>query len=449
MGKVNGMYLVTILILCCIALSLLIIYGCEPSDPLSGASPTLKVDYVAKLNDVTKPNDDDPNNNAAPLYEDVLNNYQGLPDSLEISNDEWPENIAQVDIDRFRKWLRINQSNIEKFIIASEKPFCWTERYSEVGSLNRLYVPFRNELRTFALDMFMVAKYRASLGDMDEAIELLISLNKLGLHNIKRPTYVEQGSGTGICGVTYNTLLMILGHCKVSENTLSRLLSQLKKDKGQLMVPRFARWETYYGMDCIQHCFTDDENGNGQLIPKCLENFRNAHRLQDSISYSKAIRICRSHHDRKQTTELFHKWFKTAQDFSNKTPWEINQKVGPYDKELDRLIKDNFFLQTMLSSLHKFMGVGWQTELARSGTATVIAILLYQSKNGHLPEDLSHVVKSGFLDELPIDLYSGQPLIYRKTNDTFILYSVGSDMVDNGGVPLIDRVFWPVEMFES
>lgn len=448
-GKVNLTYLATILILCCIAFGLFVIYGYTPDDPLSEASPTLKVDYVAKLNDVTKPINYDLINNAAPLYSEVLSDYQSLPDSLKIGNDEWPVDLAQADIDGFREWFKINQLNIEKFMMASEKPFCWTERHSDIGSLFKLSVPFRDELRTFTLDMVIVTKYQASLGNIDEAIDFLISLNKLGLHRIKGTTYVEQGSGAGICHVTCNALLMILNYCAVSDNTLSRLLNELKKCKGQLMIPRFALWETYYGMDCIQHCFTDDENGNGQLIPKRLENFRNAHRLQEHISYSQAIRICRPHPDRKQTTELFNQWFKTAQDFSKKTPWEINQKVGPYDKVIDKLIKDNYFLQTMLSSLHKLMDIGWQTELARSGTSTVTAILLYKSKNGHLPESLNHVVESGCLDELPIDSYSGQPLIYRKTNNSFILYSVGSDMVNDGGMPFLDRIFGPVETFEK
>ena len=129
------------------------------------------------------------------------------------------------------------------------------------------------------------------------------------------------------------------------------------------------------------------------------------------------------------------------------TPWEINLKDVQYDQVLDNLIEDNFFLQTMLCSLPKLMDIGWQTELTRIGTATVIAIHLFKSKNGYLPENLKHIVEYDYLEEVPFDPYSGSPIIYRKIDDGFILYSVNRDMKDNGGNRNndLDFLFWPLE----
>jgi hypothetical protein len=97
------------------------------------------------------------------------------------------------------------------------------------------------------------------------------------------------------------------------------------------------------------------------------------------------------------------------------------------------------------------MDIGWQAELARMGTATVIAIHLFKLENGHLPESLKQIVDSGYLEEVPFDPYSVSPLIYRKTDDEFILYSVNRDMEDNGGIRIkdLDFVFWPVENLEE
>jgi len=73
------------------------------------------------------------------------------------------------------------------------------------------------------------------------------------------------------------------------------------------------------------------------------------------------------------------------------------------------------------------------------------------------PSALGELVAAGFLNELPMDPWSDKPLVYKKTDDDFTLYSVGPNFVDDGGEYGRDRnrqirkwsdngdtVFWPV-----
>ena len=77
-------------------------------------------------------------------------------------------------------------------------------------------------------------------------------------------------------------------------------------------------------------------------------------------------------------------------------------------------------------------------ESAQRSIATIcllqahLAIQLYQSDRGQLPSRLDDLVPQ-YLAAVPIDAYSGRPLIYRPTPDGFVLYSVGHDHSDNGG----------------
>ncbi|MEN6334498.1 MAG: hypothetical protein ABFE01_09570, partial [Phycisphaerales bacterium] len=63
----------------------------------------------------------------------------------------------------------------------------------------------------------------------------------------------------------------------------------------------------------------------------------------------------------------------------------------------------------------------------------------------------------GFLDTLPTDPYSNGLLVYRAAGDNFVLYSLGPDFDDDGGISGVDSegrirmwadsgdtVFWPV-----
>src|SRR5438876_1076887 len=62
-----------------------------------------------------------------------------------------------------------------------------------------------------------------------------------------------------------------------------------------------------------------------------------------------------------------------------------------------------------------------------------IAIKRYQLRHGKLPAGLDGLVPE-FLAEVPRDRMDGKPLRYRVNAQAgFMLYSVGSDGIDNGG----------------
>jgi hypothetical protein len=62
-----------------------------------------------------------------------------------------------------------------------------------------------------------------------------------------------------------------------------------------------------------------------------------------------------------------------------------------------------------------------------------IAIEQYRRKHGKLPEQLDQLVPE-FLPEVPTDPYNGQPLKYLVRDDEYLVYSVGSNRMDEGGL---------------
>jgi len=95
-------------------------------------------------------------------------------------------------------------------------------------------------------------------------------------------------------------------------------------------------------------------------------------------------------------------------------------------------------------------GLAVSTELERTATFTIIALLQHRQEEGRFPAALSDLVPK-YLREVPIDSFSGQPLPYRLTkgDQDFILYSIGQDQKDDQGVakdPMGregDVVYWP------
>jgi hypothetical protein len=74
-------------------------------------------------------------------------------------------------------------------------------------------------------------------------------------------------------------------------------------------------------------------------------------------------------------------------------------------------------------------------EVARTVAIAAIAVKRYQLRHGSLPPDLNALVPE-FLPAVPRDPVDGHPLRYQVLpRDTFLLYSIGSDNIDNGGDP--------------
>ena len=62
----------------------------------------------------------------------------------------------------------------------------------------------------------------------------------------------------------------------------------------------------------------------------------------------------------------------------------------------------------------------------------------YQLKNSRFPEKLNDLVPD-FLMIVPIDPFDGKPMKYTRTDKGVVVYSIGPDMVDNGGKPMDDK----------
>lgn len=86
---------------------------------------------------------------------------------------------------------------------------------------------------------------------------------------------------------------------------------------------------------------------------------------------------------------------------------------------------------------------------------TILAANRYQIDNSSLPGNLEKLIDEGYLKKIPTDPYTDKSLIYKVTEEGFILYSVGRDFKDNDGKYTLteswkgtekggDYIFWPV-----
>ena len=65
-------------------------------------------------------------------------------------------------------------------------------------------------------------------------------------------------------------------------------------------------------------------------------------------------------------------------------------------------------------------------------TRVAAALAVYRAEQGAYPKSLAALVP-GIIPKLPVDIFNAKPLVYRRTDDGYLLYSLGPNGKDDGG----------------
>jgi len=102
---------------------------------------------------------------------------------------------------------------------------------------------------------------------------------------------------------------------------------------------------------------------------------------------------------------------------------------------LSRVFHHQIMATILLPALGKVILKSAAAQTAFNQAAIACALERYRLANGHFPEQLETLAPK-FMSTLPNDVLTGEPYKYRLTDDgRFVLYSVGWDEKDDGGVP--------------
>ncbi|MGD1275934.1 MAG: hypothetical protein ABR964_01770 [Tepidisphaeraceae bacterium] len=96
------------------------------------------------------------------------------------------------------------------------------------------------------------------------------------------------------------------------------------------------------------------------------------------------------------------------------------------------------FVAIMAPSMTRTIQMVAQAEATDACAEVAVAMTRYRLDHGALPAKLEDLVP-GYLDEIPLDPFDGKPLRLAVKQDQCIIYSVGPDGKDDGGIPLDPR----------
>jgi hypothetical protein len=163
------------------------------------------------------------------------------------------------------------------------------------------------------------------------------------------------------------------------------------------------------------------------------------------------------HPNKEETLKSVNELYDYCEQLSLKTAVQRHAESDAIDDKLNEFLSGNIFLGVLAPALARINEIAHRNKTEVCATLTLLALLRYERDKGSYPNDLQQLITAGYLRQLPIDSFSDKPLSYRKTEDNFILYSVGPNFTDEGGeysrdskgriknwLDNGDTVFWPV-----
>ncbi|MGD1042609.1 MAG: hypothetical protein ABR913_06035 [Sedimentisphaerales bacterium] len=427
--------------------------------------PIITTNYIAELNKLVRPSADD-STNAYPLYNKAIETLVDVNDGKELLRIHFYD-VNDEQIKLIRQWLAKNNAPLALVTKGSKLPYCWQRYESKDPEQNMLSVllPDLPSSRNIAYALCWRAWLNAQSNDFNSAFQDIETCYRLGRHYKGEKTLlVEQLVGMAIKARALRTSRQILDSCKIESSALAGFQQRLQTIiDGDNFKPDFSL-EKLCAYDEVQRCFTDSRFGPSHIYPKRFIEFLdlgNANpKHEPMVDLVLALRFFPDilfSPTKTETIASINAFYELFNENFSKTPARLKAEGIDLDFQISRIANNNIFLKILSPALARVNIIGFRNKIDAESTTLIIALVRYKQDTGAFPESLDKLAKQGYIKQVPVDPFSDKPLAYRKTDNSFLLYSWGENLKDDDGQAVRDKkgkiiqwapegdwVFWPV-----
>ena len=400
----------------------------------------------------------DASTNAAPVYRMAWNFLEALPsnpegedsedakleaaagDSLfdKLQADEY-DNLLE-DIEVLRAYRERQEAGLKLLLEAASREECDFQVDFSQGL--EAPMPHLAKLRTAARVLGFAAIVAAADGDPDAAAEYSWAIFRIGNHLANESYAISRLVRCAIFHIGYDYLRDISSLCGIPEDWRGRIDHELS---------RYEDWDTWLDM-------TDDRVMTLRTVEMALNGEATSDEY-DSVFLLSPREILRQ----SLNWLVFDSWLLGPPIVKmNLIKYlELLAEFDESDRNPDYELSDEYWAYAWEGDFPPHYSVaGALTELGHIGLArgrssarkvrtkaslarVALPLSAYKQKTGSYPDDLG-ILTPDFITEIPLDPYGNEPLIYRREDEGFIVYSVGYDHEDDGGIYEPEEgKFWP------
>jgi hypothetical protein len=318
--------------------------------------------------------------------------------------------LSKEKKERLRDLIAKNQDALNLILEASAKSCFKYEEEWEVPGYNlrtETAISMIQGTRLLGVD----AVFKAEDGNVEEAIEQCLAARRLLKMYLQEPFLINYLVATACMKQVAVCFHKIISDRKIKTDMLKKILSEWDSSPWQEGLVRSFESERIYGLEAILlHLKGEYDMISGWGGKLFYWVFRPV--------YKSEIIWLMGHYDYMQKAAGMPYYAsidsKELEQRMNSTPWYYKMA--------------GLFLPNAVTVLFKRATLNAMFETARVG----IACKIYKNMYGDFPEDLAELSPE-ILEEVPVDPFTGHPFIYKKQNFGIIVYSIGSNLKDDGG----------------
>lgn len=397
------------------------------------------------------------------VLRETMKRFRDLPDDIS-------ESLTDIESEYISYWIEQNEAAWQEFATGSTKSYCFKPYSQGPDTKDKLVwsmmLPHLSSLRELARMGVWRSRIERAQGQLQQSIDDCICVARAGSHLQGKGLIVEQLVGCSMSNLGHEEILRILANYEFSSAELQRLQGQMSKIYPEEYPLLNIEGERIGFMDFVQRSFTDGGPGGGHLIPGQWEEVTN---LGSVVPYAPDVKDKRllipfytaasiAHARRDATISKANEIYNLQSKIVSMTPYERYVSDIKTAEELMYSTGPNnrfFLIRIFMPAAARASEIVYRGKIKHEATIAILELLRWRLEKNQYPSTLSELAADGFL-KLPIDPWSGKPLVYKKTDDSFILYSIGENFVDNGGEYGVlengrisnwldngDTIFWP------
>ena len=359
------------------------------------------------------------------------------------------------------KLVQDYSQNDQLAIFGPDRDEAADDHYSDVPLLNSALLnvrlgqvqQMRAMSRILASDVFRMAEMNAA----DEVTEDLLAMLGVGPQSAETPFLVCGLVGLALDGIAYGTIEELL--TKYPDLLTDQQLKSVAEKLASLSPRKLIRveGEIAFQKDLIQRIYTDDGNGDGRLTDEGVKlwqglmSFAGSHYEEDPLANT-AINVFGpgvaflggSRKDLEGGINGVMEAMVTAADepLSMRSARDRDYFEQLVDKHVSNPVA-KIFMDMMMPAFDQITLAGERTECARNAAMIGVAAYRFRLRHDRFPETANELVPK-FLPSIPMDVITGHPLKYQLQGGLPMIYSVGVDLDDDGGVESLDSDGKPV-----
>jgi hypothetical protein len=400
------------------------------------------------------------------VLREAIKRFENLPDDI-------AGPLTDVECEYIGRWIKRNDQAWQQFAAGSAKSYCYRP-YSygpndQDKSLLSVSLPPLTSIRDLAQMAIWRSRIDRKQGRVQQSIDDCLAVARSAGHWQGRGNLIEQLVGLAMSNLAHREIVDMLADRKLSADELRRLYEELSEVYPRDYPLLNLESERLAFMDVVQHSFTDGGPGGGHLIPGSWNEYMDlssfgpsAHdKNEERLFMPVYTALSMAHSRRDATIDKANEIYDLQSRNARMTPYQRHvSKIKTADEIMyESWPRYRFFLiQIFMPATARASEIAYRGKVYHEATLAILALQRWQRQNDQYPATLGEVAAAGYLKELPKDPYSDQPLLYKKTEDDFMLYSVGPNFKDDGGEVFIkdgnprkwgtdeagDIVFWPM-----